>query len=134
MTASFLQPVLRRIDRDFAASVGRLQELLRFPSVGVDPRHEEDTKACAKWLAEQLAALGMDASVRPTEGMPMVVAHDRTAPEGAPHLLYYGHYDVQPADPLDLWQSPPFEPTIVEGPRGPRVVARGAVDDKGQVM
>lgn len=134
MTASFLQPVLRRIDQDFAASVDRLQNLLRFPSVGVDPRHEEDTKACAKWLGDQLAALGMDASVRPTEGMPIVVAHDRTAPEGAPHLLYYGHYDVQPADPLDLWQSPPFEPTIVEGPRGPRVVARGAVDDKGQVM
>jgi acetylornithine deacetylase/succinyl-diaminopimelate desuccinylase-like protein len=129
-----LSPVLRQIDQGFDASVARLQELLRFPSVGVDPKHEGDTKACARWLAEQLAGLGMEAGVRPTEGMPMVVAHDRTAPGGSPHLLYYGHYDVQPADPLELWASPPFEPTIVEGPRGPRVVARGAVDDKGQLM
>ena len=62
----------------------------------------------------------MEAAVRPTEGMPMVVAHDRTAPADAPHLLYYGHYDVQPADPVELWQSPPFEPAIVDGPHGPR--------------
>lgn len=127
-------PVLGRIDQEFARSVARLQELLRFPSVGVDPAHEADTKACARWLADQLGGLGMDATVRPTEGMPMVVAHDRSAPEGAPHILYYGHYDVQPADPLELWESPPFTPVIVEGPRGPRLVARGAVDDKGQLM
>ncbi|MEK0085861.1 dipeptidase [Benzoatithermus flavus] len=127
-------PVLRHIEETFAQSVARLQDLLRFPSVGVDPRHEADTKACARWLADRLAEIGMEASVRPTEGMPMVVAHDRSAPEGAPHLLYYGHYDVQPADPIELWETPPFEPTIVEGPRGPRVVARGAVDDKGQIM
>ena len=129
-----LSTVLHQVDLGFADSVGRLKELLRFPSVGVDPAHEADTKACAFWLAEQLAGLGMEASVRPTEGMPMVVAHDHTAPEGAPHLLYYGHYDVQPADPLALWDSPPFEPTLVKGPHGPRLVARGAVDDKGQVM
>jgi acetylornithine deacetylase/succinyl-diaminopimelate desuccinylase-like protein len=127
-------PVLRHIEASFADSVERLKDLLRFPSVGVDPRHEADTKACAQWLADQLAGLGMEAGVRPTEGMPMVVAHDRSAPEGAPHLLYYGHYDVQPADPVQLWETPPFEPTVVEGPRGPRIVARGAVDDKGQVM
>jgi acetylornithine deacetylase/succinyl-diaminopimelate desuccinylase-like protein len=134
MPATDTAPVLRRIDETFAASVTRLEELLRYPSVGVDPKHADDTRACARWLAEQLAGIGMEASVRPTEGMPMVVAHDRSAPEGAPHLLYYGHYDVQPADPLELWESSPFEPTIVEGPRGPRIVARGAVDDKGQVM
>jgi acetylornithine deacetylase/succinyl-diaminopimelate desuccinylase-like protein len=129
-----LSPVLRQIDQGFDASVARLQELLRFPSIGVDPRHEADTKACAAWLADQLAGLGMEAGVRPTEGMPMVVAHDRTAPEGSPHLLYYGHYDVQPVDPLELWEHPPFEPVITLGPRGPRVVARGAADDKGQLM
>jgi acetylornithine deacetylase/succinyl-diaminopimelate desuccinylase-like protein len=127
-------PVLRRIAETFPGSVARLQELLRFPSVGVDPRHEGDTKACAAWLADQLAGIGMEASVRSTGGMPMVVAHDRSAPADAPRLLYYGHYDVQPADPLELWDTPPFEPAIVDGPRGPRVVARGAVDDKGQLM
>lgn len=129
-----LAPVLRRIDQDFDASVARLQELLRFPSVGVEPKHEGDTKACARWLADQLAGLGLEAGVRPTGGMPMVVAHDRSAPAGTPHLLYYGHYDVQPPEPLELWESPPFEPKIVEGARGPRIVARGAVDDKGQLM
>mgnify|MGYP002382230883 CR=1 FL=1 len=127
-------PVLHQIDRGFADSLERLKELLRFPSVGVDPAREADTKACAGWLAAQLESIGMEASVRPTEGMPMVVAHDRSAPEDAPHLLYYGHYDVQPADPLELWDSPPFEPVLVEGPHGPRLVARGAVDDKGQLM
>ncbi|HEX6011787.1 MAG TPA: dipeptidase [Geminicoccaceae bacterium] len=127
-------PVLHRIAETFPDSVARLQELLRFPSVGVAPRHESDTKACALWLADQLAGIGMEASVRPTPGMPMVVAHDRSAPAGAPRVLYYGHYDVQPADPLELWDTPPFEPAIVDGPRGPRVVARGAVDDKGQLM
>ena len=126
--------VLRRIDAGFADSVARLQALLRFPSVGVDPAHAGDTLACARWLADQLAGLGMDASLRPTGGMPMVVAHDRSAPAGAPHLLYYGHYDVQPADPIEPWRSPPFDPVLVEGPHGERVVARGAVDDKGQLM
>lgn len=129
-----LAAVLARIEAAFPASVGRLQDLLRIPSVGVDPVHAEDTRRCAAWLAEQLLTMGMEASVRPTTGMPMVVAHDRSAPSDAPHLLYYGHYDVQPADPLDLWTSPPFDPVIVDGPRGPRLVARGAVDDKGQVM
>lgn len=134
MPAAALEPVFRRIDQDFPASVARLQELLRFPSVGTDPRHEADTKACARWLAERLRELGLEADARSTQGMPMVVGHDRSAPEGTPRLLYYGHYDVQPPDPLDLWESPPFEPRIIEGPRGPRVVARGAVDDKGQLM
>ncbi|MFO1038699.1 MAG: dipeptidase [Geminicoccaceae bacterium] len=129
-----LTPVLGRIDQDFDASVERLKTLLRFPSIGVDPAYEAETKACAAWLAETLQVIGLEAAVRPTAGRPMVVAHDRSAPAGAPHLLYYGHYDVQPADPLELWESPPFEPVVKEGPHGPRIVARGAVDDKGQVM
>lgn len=128
-----LQPVLHAIDAGLADSVRRLQELLRIPSVGVDPAHAADTWRCAQWLADQLQELGLTASLRPTDGMPMVVAHD-DAPEGAPRILYYGHYDVQPADPLELWESPPFTPVIVPGPHGPRVVARGAADDKGQLM
>lgn len=129
-----VEPVLAAVERDFAAAVARLVELLRIPSVGTDPAYAEDTKRAASWLVERLRAIGFEASLRPTAGMPMVVAHDRDAPAGAPHLLYYGHYDVQPPDPLGEWQSPPFEPTIVEGPHGPRLVARGAVDDKGQLM
>ena len=129
-------PVLDRADSGFDASVGRLCDLLRIPSVSTKPDHAPEVRRAADWLAAELATLGFDASVRPTEGHPMVVAHHPGPGGGAdvPHLLYYGHYDVQPPEPLELWDSPPFEPSIVEGPHGPRVVARGAVDDKGQVM
>ncbi len=134
MRAVAVEPVLAQVEREFEHSVDRLVELLRIPSVGTDPAFDADTRRAATWLVERLRAIGFEASLRPTEGQPMVVAHDRSAPAGAPHLLYYGHYDVQPADPLELWQSPPFEPARVEGPHGPRLVARGAVDDKGQLM
>ncbi|MBV9812444.1 MAG: M20/M25/M40 family metallo-hydrolase, partial [Acetobacteraceae bacterium] len=82
--------------------------------------------------ARELSDLGLRVAVRETAGHPVVVAHN-DGPPGAPHLLYYGHYDVQPADPLELWTSPPFEPVETDGPNGRRVIARGAVDDKGQV-
>jgi acetylornithine deacetylase/succinyl-diaminopimelate desuccinylase-like protein len=132
--ATEIGPLLAHIDRGFEASVERLKEFLRIPSVGTDPAFDTETRRCAEWVAGQFRDLGMEATVRQTEGQPIVVAHDRGAPADAPHLLYYGHYDVQPADPLELWTSPPFEPTLAQGPRGPRLVARGAVDDKGQVM
>ena len=80
-----------------------------------------------------LESIGFNAQVLPTAGLPAVVAHHPGTGSG-PRLLYYGHYDVQPAEPLELWHSPPFEPVLSEGPHGPRVTARGAVDDKGQVM
>lgn len=127
-----LPPVLAEIERGFADSVERLRTFLRIPSVGTDPAHDADTRRAAEWLAGELAAIGLDARVRPTPGQPMVLAKGGSGT--GPRLLYYGHYDVQPADPLELWESPPFEPTIVEGPHGPRIVARGAVDDKGQLM
>lgn len=127
-----LVPVLAEIDRSFGDSVERLKEFLRIPSVGTDPAHDADTRRAAEWLRAELVAAGLAAELRPTPGQPMVVAKGGRG-EG-PRLLYYGHYDVQPPDPLDLWQSPPFEPTIVEGPHGPRIVARGAVDDKGQLL
>ena len=134
MTMLDLDPVMTEAERGFPQSIERLQELLRFPSVGTDSAHDADTRRCAEWLAAELRGIGLEASVRPTAGQPIVVAHDRSAPADAPHILFYGHYDVQPPDPLELWTSPPFTPTLVEGPRGTRIVARGAVDDKGQLM
>jgi len=115
------------------AALARLCSFLRFPSVGTDPAHAEDTRACAEWVAGELAAMGFEARTVATPGQPMVVAHHPGPGGDAPRLLYYGHYDVQPADPVRLWHSPPFEPTLQAGPRGEQIVARGAVDDKGQV-
>lgn len=134
MPALSLDPVLASAKEGFAASVERLAEFVSIPSVGTDPAFDGDCQRCAQWLADQLTGIGLDASVRPTGGQPMVVAHDHTAPPDSPHILYYGHYDVQPADPIELWDTAPFTPTFVDGPRGRRLVARGAVDDKGQVM
>lgn len=125
-------PVLDHVDRHLDQAIARWQEFLRIPSVGTDPAHKADTHRAAEWLAASLREAGIAAEVRATAGMPMVVAREDEG-EG-PRLLYYGHYDVQPADPLELWKSPPFEPVIVEGPHGPRMVARGAVDDKGQLL
>jgi acetylornithine deacetylase/succinyl-diaminopimelate desuccinylase-like protein len=130
-----LGPVLAHLEAGMDASIERWKELLRIPSVGTDPAHRSDTRRAAEWLVEQLQALGFDAAARDTPGQPIVVGH-HPGPERAsgPRVLYYGHYDVQPPDPLDLWDSPPFEPTVVEAAHGPRMVARGAVDDKGQLM
>ena len=129
-----LGPVLDWIDEHAEEALARLQDVLRIPSVGTDPAHHEDTRRCAAWCAGQLGEIGFDAAVRDTPGQPMVVAHHAAGTLGAPRLLYYGHYDVQPPDPLELWTSPPFEPTIVEAEHGRRIVARGASDDKGQLM
>ncbi len=132
MTAS-LDAVLARIEAGLEATRSRWFELLRIPSVSAQPSHQADCGAAADWLRAALAAIGFDAKVLPTGGHPVVLAtHPGTKP--GPRLLYYGHYDVQPAEPLELWTSPPFEPVLSDGPHGPRVSARGAVDDKGQVM
>jgi acetylornithine deacetylase/succinyl-diaminopimelate desuccinylase-like protein len=131
------QLLLAEIDRAFDASTARLSEFLRIPSVSTDPAFDGETRRCADWLVGQLRELGFVAEAAKTIGHPMVVAHHAgVGPDATkrPRILYYGHYDVQPADPLELWASPPFEPTVVDGPRGKRIVARGAVDDKGQVM
>ena len=127
--------VLRQADASLQASSARLFDLLRIPSISAQPDHKADCVRAAEWVRDQLTGLGFDASVRPTAGHPVVVAH-HAAPSGyaGPHVLFYGHYDVQPVDPLDLWKSPPFDPQLVDGPHGKRFVARGAVDDKGQAM
>ncbi len=129
-----VDPVLRHLEQDFDRAVGRYLDLLRIPSVSTDPAFAAETRRAGQSLAEELISLGFTATLHDTPGHPVLVA-EHPGPRGGsgPHLLYYGHYDVQPADPIELWTSPPFEPAIVDGPHGKRVVARGAVDDKGQV-
>lgn len=138
VTGLSLEPVLKQIDADREGAVRRLSDLLRIPSISTDPAYKAHTRAAGQWCADELKKIGFESSLRDTTGHPMVVAHfnrDRSnGGDSGPRILYYGHYDVQPPDPVDLWKSPPFEPAIVEGPHGRRVVARGAVDDKGQVM
>ncbi|MBI1418415.1 MAG: M20/M25/M40 family metallo-hydrolase [Limimaricola sp.] len=134
MTATpALASVLERIDADLDAATDRLFDLLRIPSISTDPAHKADCDRAADWLVADLAGLGFDATKRPTPGHPMVVAHHE-GPAGAPHLLFYGHYDVQPVDPLDLWNRPPFDPAIEETPKGKVIRGRGTADDKGQLM
>ncbi len=129
------EPILAAVDRGLDAAIGRWQDFLRIPSVGTDPAHDADIRRAALWLAASLRDAGFAAELAETAGHPMVLASDPDGPPaGGPRLLYYGHYDVQPVDPLELWTSPPFEPVIVEGPAGRRMVARGAVDNKGQLM
>jgi len=129
-----IDTVLTRIDANLDAAVARLFEFVAIPSVSTDPAFKAACERAANWAADQLKAIGFEASVRPTAGHPMVVAHAKAARPDVPHVLFYGHYDVQPADPLDLWQTPPFEPRTAEGPSGKQLVGRGTADDKGQLM
>lgn len=126
-----LEAVLTRIDDTLPQALERLLELLRIPSISTDPAYKPDCARAADWLVEDLKALGFEASSRPTPGHPMVVAHGGN---GANHLLFYGHYDVQPVDPLSLWDRNPFDPEIQDTPAGRVIRARGAADDKGQLM
>ena len=129
-----LDVVLAKIDANRDAALARLFDLLKIRSVSTDPAYKDECKKAATWLAGELEGLGFDASVRPTAGHPMVVGHLKSGRAGAPHVLFYGHYDVQPADPLDLWKTDPFAPRLEEVDGRQRVVARGASDDKGQLM
>ena len=126
-----LDAVLARIDADLPQALERLMDLLRIPSISTDPAYKGDCASAAEWLAEDLRGLGFDAASRPTPGHPMVVGHGGA---GGRHLLFYGHYDVQPVDPLELWARDPFDPAIEETPKGKVIRARGSSDDKGQLM
>ncbi|MFO7921803.1 MAG: M20/M25/M40 family metallo-hydrolase, partial [Nioella sp.] len=127
-----LDPVLDRIDQDLDAATDRLLALLRIPSISTDPAHKADCDAAADWLVKDLESIGFAATKRATPGHPMVVAHGGDG--DGPHLLFYGHYDVQPVDPLDLWRNPPFEPAVEDTAKGKVIRGRGASDDKGQLM
>ena len=132
---STLAAVLHHVDAKLAASRANLFDLLRIKSISAQPAHAADCVKAAEWWRDQLTGLGFDAAVRPTAGHPVVVGHlGGPADYAGPHILFYGHYDVQPVDPLSLWHSDPFDPQYVDGPRGKRFVARGAVDDKGQTL
>src|SRR3974390_735791 len=134
-STSQLQSVLDRIDADFDNSLERLFALLRIKSISADPAFAEAGRKAADHLAKDIATSGFSAEVRPTAGHPAIVGRSNGNGASRPHVLFYGHYDVQPVDPLNLWHRPPFEPVVTDHADGRKIiVARGAEDDKGQPM
>ena len=130
---SVLDKVLDRIDQDLDRSLERLFGLLRIRSISTDPAYRDECRQAAEHLAKDLGTLGFDVDIRPTSGHPVVVGKGGNG--SGPRALFYGHYDVQPVDPLDLWETSPFEPRIKNIGEGRKaIVARGACDDKGQLM
>ena len=126
-----IDAVLAQVDDTLDAALERLKALVRIPSVSTDPAFKDNCQKAADWLVADLASLGVEAEARKTPGHPMVVGH---AGDGRPHLMFYGHYDVQPVDPLELWHHDPFDPIVEDTPAGRVIRARGACDDKGQLM
>ncbi|HEY7116686.1 MAG TPA: M20/M25/M40 family metallo-hydrolase, partial [Tepidisphaeraceae bacterium] len=128
-----LPDVLATIDANRQQSLERLKSFLRIPSVSTKPEHTPDMQRAADFLARELSACGFAPQIHPTPGHPILIARNTHQPH-RPTVLLYGHYDVQPPEPLDQWKSPPFDPTVHNDETGhPAVYARGAVDDKGQV-
>ncbi|TIX44614.1 MAG: M20/M25/M40 family metallo-hydrolase, partial [Mesorhizobium sp.] len=125
--------VLAHADANLNDSLDRLFQFLRIPSISCDASYAPQCRQAASWIADELSGIGFSASVRATIGNPIVVAHSKEA--NGPHVLFYGHYDVQPVEPLEAWNSDPFEPSLKEQPSGEtHIVARGASDDKGQLL
>jgi acetylornithine deacetylase/succinyl-diaminopimelate desuccinylase-like protein len=130
---SDLEKVLAHIDADLDNALDRLFQTVQMKSISTDPAYAGETRACAEWHSKDLAAIGFASEVRDTPGHPVVLAKNHDA-QGT-KVLFYGHYDVQPADPLELWEGEPFEPKIVTLPDGSKEIrGRGASDDKGQMM
>ncbi|HTQ49465.1 MAG TPA: dipeptidase [Candidatus Acidoferrales bacterium] len=136
-----MQLVLDYLKQQQARFVAELCDYLRLPSVSAQPQHKNDLRACADWLVKHCRRIGLEARVCPTQGHPIVVAKTRQgeaadeshsargrSPHRRPHFIVYGHYDVQPPDPLELWKAPPFEPRL----QGRSLFARGSTDNKGQ--
>ncbi|MBP2463057.1 MULTISPECIES: dipeptidase [unclassified Rhizobium] len=130
-----LSPVLDRADQNLSASIDRMFDLVRIKSISTDPAFKDDCRKAAEWLVQELTTLGFEASLRDTPGHPMVVGHHAGATPDAPHVLFYGHYDVQPVDPIELWEHDPFDPKLKELPGGRKIMTgRGTSDDKGQLL
>ncbi|GIW75004.1 MAG: hypothetical protein KatS3mg104_0067 [Phycisphaerae bacterium] len=128
-----LNDVLKTLENRSHQMLDRLKTFLRFRSISANPAYRDDCQQCAQWVADQLRFAGLEVAVMPTGGHPCVVARNQHQP-GRPTVLMYGHYDVQPPEPLELWTSDPFDPVVRKTPSGTDAVfARGAVDDKGQV-
>lgn len=128
-----MEDVLNYLDQNKEKSIEELLDLIRFPSVSAQPeKHGSDISACAEWLKSHCEEMGLETTLHSTSGNPIITSSVPTSkvanPESAPKILIYGHYDVQPPEPLDLWETPPFEPTI----RNNSIYARGASDNKGQ--
>jgi len=124
-----MQTVLDYLKQNQARFVAELCDLIRFPSVSAQPQHKKDLSACAEWMVKHCNQIGLEATLRPTAGNPIVVAKTpREKNSRKPHYVVYGHYDVQPPEPLNLWKTPPFEPRI----DGRNLFARGSTDNKGQ--
>jgi len=130
MTATIAYDLESWLTENDARIHEELYEFLRIPSVSARTEHTPDVARAAQWIAEAMRSAGLEATVHPTAGHPVVLGEWRRAPKGAPTVLVYGHYDVQPPEPLELWTSPPFEPTLRDG----NIYARGSVDDKGQLF
>ncbi|HVU08908.1 MAG TPA: dipeptidase [Verrucomicrobiae bacterium] len=124
-----MQVVLDYLKHNQARFVAELCEFLKFPSVSAQPQHKQDLRNCAEWLVNHCKQIGLEAKVCATDGHPIVLAKTpREKNSRKPHFMVYGHYDVQPPEPLDLWKTPPFEPRI----EGCSIFARGSTDNKGQ--
>ena len=125
-----MENILSYIDQNKDRYLTELKELIAIPSVSTNKENTGDIRRCADWIADHMRSIGLDKiEIFPTAGHPVVYAEWLGAP-GKPTVLLYGHYDVQPPEPLELWTSPPFEATI----RGDKLYARGSADDKGQVF
>jgi acetylornithine deacetylase/succinyl-diaminopimelate desuccinylase-like protein len=123
-----MQGVIDYLQGNESSAIDQLCEYVRFPSVSAQPQHKPDMLACAEWLTKTFNHAGMEARVCPTKGHPIVVGKTPRGANSRPHFVVYGHYDVQPPEPFELWKTPPFEPRI----EGRSLFGRGSSDNKGQ--